>query len=83
MTAKMCRVTLVVEVAADSDNNDSAAMRGLFQWVEELEDKAREQGEVRHLSIDGLPPRVVLVDLDRREDVLMAHLRAAQREGGS
>lgn len=76
----MVRVHLTVEVAADSDHNDTAAMRGLFAWVEELEDKAREQGEVKHLSIDGLPPRVVLVG---RDETMMAHVRAAMREGGS
>lgn len=72
MTATVARIHMVVEVPADSDNNDAACMRGLFAWVEELEDKAREQGEVVHLSVDGLPPRIVLVARDSELEAMRA-----------
>lgn len=53
-------VRMVVRVPLDSDNNDAACLRGTFAWLEELEDKAREQGEVVGLELEGLPPRIVL-----------------------
>lgn len=81
MKPVLMKVHMTIEVPVDSDNNDAASLRGTFSWLEELQDKAAEQGEVTHLRLEGLPPRITLVD--SRDEVLMAHLRAAQREGGS
>lgn len=75
MKPVLMKVHMTIEVPVDSD---VASLRGTFSWLEELQDKAAEQGEVTHLRLEGLPPTV-----DSRDEVLMAHLRAAQREGGS
>lgn len=78
MKPVMMKVHMTIDVPVDSD---VASLRGTFSWLEELHDKAAEQGEVTHLRLEGLPPTITLVD--SRDEVLLAHLRAAQREGGS
>lgn len=78
MKPVLMKVHMTIEVPVDSD---VASLRGTFSWLEELQDKAAEQGEVTHLRLEGLPPTITLVD--SRDEVLMAHIRAAQREGGS
>ena len=74
-------LTMRVEVPLAESMLDSASWRCLWEEVDDLVEKARGMGEIKALSIDGLPDNLTLVrDTD---ETLLAHIRAAQREGGS
>lgn len=78
---KHATITLKVQVPLDESMLDLAAWRCLWEKVDDLVEKARGMGEIKALSIDGLPDNLTLVrDPD---ETLLAHIRAAQREGGS
>lgn len=78
---KHATITLKVQVPLDESMLDSASWRCLWEEVDDLVEKARGMGEIKALSIDGLPDNLTLVrDPD---EVLLAHIRAAMREGGS
>lgn len=69
--ANFVTVTLRLRMEFDTDS---------MQWLGELTDKAREQGEVELLRVDDLPVSLVLEGTD---ETAAAHVRAAQRDGGS
>lgn len=78
---KHATITLKVQVPLDESMLDSASWRCLWEEVDDLVEKARGMGEIKALSIDGLPDNLTLV---RDPDAtLQAHIRAAMREGGS
>jgi hypothetical protein len=75
-------LTMRVEVPLDESMLDVAGFRSLWEEIDGLCDSARGIGEVVGFRVDDLPDSIVLADT-RHDAVLMAHLRAAQRDGGS
>lgn len=84
MSLKKMTLTLRVEVPLDESMLDVAGFRSLWEEIDGLADTCRGFGELIHFSVEDLPTRIVLADTrNRDDDVLLAHIRAAQREGGS
>ncbi len=71
MTTPFVEVTLRLRMEFDASS---------MSWIEELADKAREQGEILLVRVDGMPASVVL---EGEDATLKAHIRAAMQPGGS